>query len=539
MRRLRIIAALLVATGSLFWASPAHADTFTDWTTGYNVNKTADCVQFSYTQGSASKSYLVGNTVQNVQFEVSVDNSITNKIGGNGEVFDSYSLQMQIVDAGVIVDTVSYSESATKHTADVRRLTSNYSGHADSVNITLSGIDNGFWGGYYGPIMCGPALTLTSSSQTTTSSTPAPSIQETPVSESSPSPTAPTEPSQSPTPQDTPSPEASSTPTPTAPSNLIYGTADEGWSLTLTAPEGYKFTGVQFASYGVPDNYTAQWCDSPVSVQKVSEAFIGQTTGTISADNGVFGDPCGGTYKRLSVILTYEAIVPIVVPAPEPTPEPTPTPVPPVEPPVIIPEPTIEPTPEPTEEPTVEPTPEPEPSSTTEPSPTPEPSEEPTVEPTPDEPEPTPEPEPSSTPEEPTAVLEELATVEDPHDLTEAQVEQLVEAAEEVLATAEQGSPEYEQALEALAVAAVADDPQIDPALAAIPLLGGAAEAVLETFNALGNVGADMAPAVREEAEKTVIASVIAAGAAVNAVQAAAGAAASTTSSTPSSRKNN
>ena len=132
----------------------------------------------------------------------------------------------------------------------------------------------------------------------------------------------------------------------------------------------------------------------------------------------------------------------------------------------------------------------------------------------------------------------------DPRELSEEQVEELVAEAEAVLESAEQGSPAYEQALEALAVAAQADDPQVPTELLAIPLLGETAAAVLEAFNDLGNVGADMAPAVREEAEKTIIASVIATGAAVQAVQAAAASAASaaasasasassTTSSTP------
>ena len=126
----------------------------------------------------------------------------------------------------------------------------------------------------------------------------------------------------------------------------------------------------------------------------------------------------------------------------------------------------------------------------------------------------------------------------DPRELTEEQVTELVAKAEAVLESAEQGSPAYEQALQALAVAANADDPEISAELAAIPLLGDAAAAALEVLNDLGNVGADMAPAVREEAEKTVIASVIATGAAVNAVQAAAGAAsaaASTASASASS----
>ena len=115
----------------------------------------------------------------------------------------------------------------------------------------------------------------------------------------------------------------------------------------------------------------------------------------------------------------------------------------------------------------------------------------------------------------------------DPRELTEEQVTELVAEAEAVLESAEQGSPAYEQALEALAVAANADDPQVPTELLAVPLVGEAAAAVLEAFNDLGNVGADMAPAVREEAEKTVIASVIATGAAVQAVQAAAASAAS------------
>lgn len=223
---------------------------------------------------------------------------------------------------------------------------------------------------------------------------------------------------------------------------------------------------------------------------------------------------------------------PVVEPTPEPTPEPTTEPEP-------TPEPTPEPSPAPSPTPQPEPTPDPTPEPTPSPSPTPEETLEPTPEPTfpPEEeptptpseeptPEPEPETEPGRTTEESVALIEELSAIEDPHELTEAQVEELVSAAEEVLANTEQGSPEYEQALEALAVAAVADDPEIDPALAAIPLLGNAAAAVLESFNALGNVGADMAPAVREAAEKTVIAAVIATGAAVQATVSAATAAA-------------
>jgi hypothetical protein len=61
-----------------------------------------------------------------------------------------------------------------------------------------------------------------------------------------------------------------------------------------------------------------------------------------------------------------------------------------------------------------------------------------------------------------------------------------------------------------LAVAAQEDDPSVPEELAAIPVLGAASEAVLEAFNALGNVGADMRPEVREKAEDVVVAAVIA-----------------------------
>lgn len=498
MKQLRLFAALFVAIGSLFLATPAQASSFTDWSLSYNTayDANTDCVVFSYTWGSASKSYLVPENVQNVQnvqFDVTVNNSITNKIGGNGEVFDSYSLEMEIIEAGVVVDTVTYAENSTKHFAELRTLTSSYTGPADSVNVTIRGIDNGFWGGYYGPIVCGASLTATSQDQ------PAPQTTTTPEPTALPTETPSSEPEITPTPQETPTPSPTPSAT-TAPQNSISGAADEGWDLTLTAPNGFVFSEVHFASYGVPDNYTEQWCHAATSVQKVAEAFIGQTTATIASNNGVFGDPCGGTYKRLQVILIYEPLVPVVVPTPEP---------PVVVPPIV--EPT--PTPTPTEEPTVVPTPTPSPTQTT--SPTPSETPKPTPIPTTPVATPTPTPEPSKTPEEPTTIISKVDLI-DPKSLSTEEVTVLVAAAESVLAVAEQGSEVYQQALEALAVAAVADDPELPAELEAIP---GAAE-VLAAFNALGNVGADMAPKVRETAEKTVIASVIGVQAAVSAVTA-------------------
>ena len=108
----------------------------------------------------------------------------------------------------------------------------------------------------------------------------------------------------------------------------------------------------------------------------------------------------------------------------------------------------------------------------------------------------------------------------DPTELTPEQADQLVEAALQTFETAEAGSPEYEQALDALYLAAEQDDIQLPEELAAIPGLAGA----VEVLNFLGNAGADMSPKVREESKKIVVTAVVAAGVAV---QAAAGAATS------------
>lgn len=97
-----------------------------------------------------------------------------------------------------------------------------------------------------------------------------------------------------------------------------------------------------------------------------------------------------------------------------------------------------------------------------------------------------------------------------PTELTEAQADAIKEAALETFETAEQGSPAYEQALDALMVAAKQDDIVVDPAIAAIPLLGNAVQGLTDALNFVSNVGADMSPQVREESEKIVVSAVVA-----------------------------
>ncbi len=295
----------------LFMPTAAYADSYDGWVSS-NTSMTlftGGCVQFSYVQASVSKSIPVGETVESFTFTTRVNNSIANKIGGNGEIVDTYSVRLDLVDAGVIVDTVTTYGSQKHDFADVS-VVSEYDGHVDDAVVTVTGFDAGYWGGFYGPVVCEWGSSFVTA----------------PVA-------------------------------PVLPANSVSGVADEGYDLTLTAPAGMVFDSVWFASYGTPAGFVLGQCHASNSVEVVSSRAVGNSTVTVPSNNGVFGDPCGGTYKRLAVVLTYVPVAPV-----EPTPEPTPE-----EP---TPEPTVEPTPEPT--PTVEPTVEPEPVFTPEPEPTPE-----------------------------------------------------------------------------------------------------------------------------------------------------------------------
>ena len=298
-------------------------------------------------------------------------------------------------------------------------------------------------------------------------------------------------------------------PPPTTPEGAT--TTWEGSVVEIVAPEGQRIASAT-GYYGDPNNGTRGQDVSSI----LFELLAGETSATIEVSNETFqNDPAGGTPKVLILLITFEEIPTPTAPPVEPV-EPT---VPPTIPVIPEPEPSLEPEPE-------EPT-EPQPEETLEPE---EPTTEP-VDPSPEPVEPEPSPEPTPSEEEPITSVEELPEeitpevlmaidLEEivPTDLSEAQVEALIEAALETFETAEQGSEEYVQALEALFVAAQADDIVLDESLAAIPLLGDVLGGALETLNFLGNAGADMSPQVREQSEKTVIASVIVTQIALSAV---------------------
>jgi hypothetical protein len=329
-------------------------------------------------------------------------------------------------------------------------------------------------------------------------------------------------------------------PAPTVPNGAeVY---NEGSFVEVVAPEGKRIANAS-GYYGDPNNSTRGEDVSSI----LFELLAGETSATVEVSNDTFqNDPAAGTPKVLILLIVYEDI-PIepspAEPGPSPTPEVTPEPGPsenptssptpqPAEPVVPEPQPSMPatPEPEPSLEPSPEPTIEPQPEEIEQPEePSTEP-EEPVEEPSPIEPEPIEppiiEPEEESItsaeelPEELSAEelmqvdLEQIVATE----LSEAQVEALIEAALETFETAEQGSPEYEQALEALFVAAQADDIVLDEALAAIPLLGDVLGGATEIINFLGNAGADMSPQVREDSEKVVVTAIVAVQAALSAI---------------------
>jgi len=303
MRRWLIV--LVLAFGWLF-STPAHAD----------VRQDGDTFQFSYTWGSVTRTFTDSVVT------VTVVNDITNKIGGNGEVVDTYRLTF----ANQVIEVTE------KHGARDYVFTG-------SGTITLEGIDRGFWAGYYGPIMTVSISPIV---------LPVEPITQSPQTES---------PTQS---------DASESP------SIIWDySINENSVLEAQAPEGKVFS-------NVVARYVAIDIDCGIDVSEIVGAvLVGTSSGTIDATNDVFGDPCPGWYKKLVVSVEYSSAVllpitdsPVVTesatlsPEPEPTPTPSPEPSP------------VEPQPEPTPEPT--PLETPTASSPTE-SPEPEPTQSPTA----------------------------------------------------------------------------------------------------------------------------------------------------------------
>jgi hypothetical protein len=73
-------------------------------------------------------------------------------------------------------------------------------------------------------------------------------------------------------------------------------TTNENGTASMTAPSGFRFTRVDFSSYGTPNGF----CGSFTTSGCHTSPGIGlpATSVSISATNGNYGDPCNGTAKR-------------------------------------------------------------------------------------------------------------------------------------------------------------------------------------------------------------------------------------------------
>ena len=84
-------------------------------------------------------------------------------------------------------------------------------------------------------------------------------------------------------------------------------TTGEGGVIAPTAPAGYVWNRKDFSAYGTPNgscpNFTYGGCNSAAAQNWAPP--LPSTTFSFAAQNGVWGDPCGGTSKRGYVRMTY------------------------------------------------------------------------------------------------------------------------------------------------------------------------------------------------------------------------------------------
>lgn len=415
----RLVGALLLA----FWplSQPALAD----------VRQDGNLIQFSYTWGRIEQTYT------NSIVTITVTNNIANKIGGNGEVIDTYRITL---GAEVIQKT-------EKHDAFDYTFTIN-----GTQTLVLEGIDNGFWGGFYGPIM---QVTSAPLQPVTSSPSVSPSISE----------------SISPV--------------------LWDYVIDEGGTLIAEAPAGQVFS-------NVVARYVAHDSDCGLDVSEiVSIALIGSSSGTIPATNESFGDPCPGQYKKLVVSVEY---APAVIAAPQPTESAD-----------LSQSPIVEPTPTPTPEPATQPSPLPSPEPVQpQPSPEPTPSETPTASSQTQSPEPTPTESPTAPIEPPTRSPEPTTPPVLPTTSPEAQPLPIISPS-----SVQSSEPPYEiPTSPATQTPEVSEETQSESVSGAIETaiaetFGAAAEAVGELVEAFATAGLDMTPEQREEAQDVVVSTII------------------------------
>jgi len=85
---------------------------------------------------------------------------------------------------------------------------------------------------------------------------------------------------------------------------------DEHKTATLSCPDGQTIARIDFASYGLPTGS----CDSDFAIdpnchsistkEKATADCLNKSSCTVTASNGVFGDPCPGKFKRMAILYT-------------------------------------------------------------------------------------------------------------------------------------------------------------------------------------------------------------------------------------------
>ena len=212
-------------------------------------------IHFSYVGTEVYQDILLSpRIIANYNFTVAIWNQDQNSVN-RGAVTDTYGLRIYFYDAN---DNLLHQDSLTRTQAhgwqDVTlQGNTNTTTEVAKVRIGIYGIDNGFWAGTYGPASNNVRLTLGWAF-------------------------------------------ANQVQTGTATMSVDI---NEGGESTFTAPAGSTF---------VSSNLRYEAIDDPTCGANVTpQGLVGSNTITLAADNGVWGDPCGGWYKHLVGTLTYTA----------------------------------------------------------------------------------------------------------------------------------------------------------------------------------------------------------------------------------------
>jgi len=143
---------ILVLLFIIAWVSPITArvqasqnvdsfDNLNGWTVTSGNPIANGSLRFTYYNSSVTKTIAVPGA-GTLTASIDVDNSFTNCIGSCTPIADTYAFYLGN----------AHIDSSTAH--GVTRLTQSVTTtSATDVILYLSGIDNGFWGGYYGPVM--------------------------------------------------------------------------------------------------------------------------------------------------------------------------------------------------------------------------------------------------------------------------------------------------------------------------------------------------------------------------------------------------